>query len=112
MRTIHLQKLTMIAMLALVGATGASAESDDSGSGQQRQGRRGPPPQALEACEAMVEGDPCSFTGRNEEQLNGTCFSPREDILACRPEGHEGRQHGHGNGYGRRGNGQQDAGQE
>ncbi|MBT8440895.1 MAG: hypothetical protein KJO76_00805 [Gammaproteobacteria bacterium] len=100
MRTIYLNKLALIAMLTLVGSNAAYAESDDSGYGNQRQGRRGPPPQALEACEALVEGDPCSFTGRNEEQLNGSCFSPREDILACRPEGHEGRGHRRGQGYG------------
>lgn len=109
MRTTHLHNLALIALLTVVGATVACAEPDDSGYGNQR---RGPPPQALEACEALVEGDPCSFTGRNEEQLSGNCFSPREDILACRPEGHEGRGHGQGKGYGRRGEGQQNGGQE
>ncbi|MFW2403926.1 MAG: hypothetical protein ACN4GT_04095 [Gammaproteobacteria bacterium] len=109
MRTTPLKNLTLLAMLALVGATAAYAESNDSGYGQQRQARRGPPPQALEACEALIEGDACSFTGRNDEVLNGTCFSPREDILACRPEGHEGRGR-HGNGP--RDDSQQDDSQE
>ena len=98
MRHTHLHPLTLVATIALLVAAAAHAEPDESGYGQQRHARRGPPPQALEACEALVEGDACAFTGRNDEQLNGTCFSPRDEILACRPEGHQGRGHGKGNG--------------
>ena len=101
MRHTRLQQLILIGTITLLGTMATHADSDEPGYGKQQNARRGPPPQALEACEALVEGDPCSFTGRYDEELNGTCFSPRDDILACRPEGHKGR--GEGRGYGQRG---------
>ncbi len=47
----------------------------------------GPPPnEAIEACENAEPGDACSFEGK-DGVLEGTCFSPREDLpLACRPK--------------------------
>lgn len=68
----------------LVAATSfplAAAEGDE------RRGHRGPPPEALEACAAQIEGDACSFEGRRGESLQGVCFVPRDGELACRPEG-------------------------
>ena len=55
--------------------------------------RRGPPPEALNACADAQEGDSCSFTGRQEKELTGTCIVPprNREILVCLPEGH--RQH-------------------
>jgi len=49
----------------------------------------GPPPEAVEACASLSEGDACSFTGRRRDNVQGTCFVPPEDEagLACRPEG-------------------------
>ncbi len=47
---------------------------------------KGPPPEAIEACQNAEQGDACSFEGR-DGVLQGTCFSPREDLpLACRPD--------------------------
>ena len=63
-------------------------------SGDQRGGRRGPPPEAIEACSGQSEGASCSFTGRNDEQLSGTCFTPQESQLACKPDGHDERRSG------------------
>lgn len=68
----------------------------------QRNGRRGPPQVAIDACGSLSAGDACSFTGRNGEQLSGTCFAPKDRELACKPEGHEHR-HGHGEPGGERG---------
>ena len=61
--------------------------------GERRGERRGPPPEALEACTAAVEGDACSFTGRRGEDLQGMCAVTREESLACRPEGVRPPQH-------------------
>ena len=42
--------------------------------GGQGDGRRGPPQEAINACSGKSEGNTCSFCGRIDEQLNGTCF--------------------------------------
>lgn len=46
-----------------------------------------PPVQAIEACEELVEQDPCSFT-LDEQTVVGTCMAgPRPELLlACRPD--------------------------
>lgn len=49
----------------------------------------GPPPEAIEACADLSEGDACSFTGRRDDVIEGTCIVPRseKEELACAPEG-------------------------
>ncbi|MEL7535919.1 MAG: hypothetical protein AAFZ58_07885 [Pseudomonadota bacterium] len=64
--------------------TGAFAQDSDDPS--ERKHRR-PPPVALEACAAAVEGDSCAFEGRRGETLEGTCQAPQDKPLACRPDG-------------------------
>lgn len=51
-------------------------------------GHRGPPPEAIEACLNLAEGDACSFEGRRGEAVEGQCFKPprTEKLLACRPD--------------------------
>lgn len=50
---------------------------------------QGPPPEAIEACADLSEGDACSFTGRRDDEVKGTCIVlPRGDEgLVCAPEG-------------------------
>lgn len=48
--------------------------------------RHEPPPVAIEACAAAVEGDSCSFEGRHNDTLTGHCGTGREEALACRPD--------------------------
>ncbi len=57
-----------------------------------------PPAEALEACEELEAGDACSFEGRNDETVEGTCFTPGDDKpLACRPSNPPpGREGGEG----------------
>jgi hypothetical protein len=85
------------------------AQADQSGQGTQPGGAKGssgggerhhgPPPEAVAACKDKTSGAACSFTGRQNEKLNGTCFSPparepgasgaggqAERPLACRPD--------------------------
>lgn len=46
-----------------------------------------PPPEAIEACEGADSGDACSFSGREGEEVSGTCFAPEDDLpLACKPD--------------------------
>lgn len=38
--------------------------------------RHGPPPEAIAACKGKTAGADCSFTGRHDDTLTGTCFAP------------------------------------
>ena len=77
-------KTTLLTFVALVVATPVMAEDD------QRDGERGkhrlPPPVALEACAASIEGDPCSFEGRRGDTIEGNCSQFEESTLACKPD--------------------------
>ena len=79
-------KRSLIALFAALLFAG-TAYADSDGEKKPRGERRGPPPVALEACANSVQGDPCSFDGRDGEALEGTCEAPAEKPLACRPEG-------------------------
>lgn len=51
---------------------------------------RPPPPEAIAACQGKASGAACSFTGRENRALTGTCFAPPQGNgenhpLACRP---------------------------
>lgn len=50
---------------------------------------QGPPPEAIQACADLSEGDACSFTGRRNDLVKGTCIAlpDGEEGLACAPEG-------------------------
>jgi hypothetical protein len=78
------------ALVAILNQAAPAFAADDNAR-EQRNGRRGPPQVAIDACSSAAEGDSCSFTGRDDEQLSGTCFAPPERGLACKPEGHERR---------------------
>lgn len=73
----------MLALITVLTACAANAEP-----GSERGGHRGPPPEALEACATLSEGDACSFSGRDDEDLAGSCFPPPQGDgeLACRPD--------------------------
>ncbi len=70
----------------------------------ERSGKHfGPPEEALLACKGLTENDPCSFAGRNDEQISGSCSLPpraEDTTLACKPanmpeppeDGQEGRE--------------------
>lgn len=74
--------IAILVLLLVSLATTASARPGDGG------GRRGPPPEAIEACEGKSANDPCSFTGRRDDTIAGTCFAPPDiDQLACAPVG-------------------------
>lgn len=75
--------LTCAALFLL--AANVHAQSNDDG--ERERGHRGPPAEALEACSAAIQGDTCSFEGRRGEALQGTCETPGDKPLACRPEG-------------------------
>ncbi|MEM7432986.1 MAG: hypothetical protein AAF351_13785 [Pseudomonadota bacterium] len=70
---------TAISILAFIYADNAMADAGD------KRHRHKPPQVAIEACEALVEGDPCGFEGRRGETVDGTCYVPPEKPLVCRP---------------------------
>ena len=52
----------------------------------KRQGHRKPPPEAIEACSGLSDGDQCTFDLPNRNTIEGTCFRPTQELsLACRP---------------------------
>jgi hypothetical protein len=76
-------------MITLQLATIASAAAAEEGC-DERKARRGPPAEAFEACANAQEGASCSFYGRREEAVTGTCEFMRDDFV-CVPEGHRER---------------------
>ncbi len=63
-----------------------------------------PPQAAFDACAKSKQGDACTFTGRGDRTLKGTCEVPRDNTgsgaaLVCRPARGSGR-HGGGSGGG------------
>lgn len=82
--------LTGLLCAGLFMTPGFAADDDSS---EPCQGRRGPPQESLDACVGLVSGDACSFTARNGQELSGTCATPHDDVLTCKPEGHEMRRH-------------------
>ena len=50
---------------------------------------QGPPPEAIQACADLSQGDACSFTGRRDDVVSGTCIvlPSGDEGLACAPEG-------------------------
>ena len=88
-----LAAITLLAAVLAVGA--AQAEGDNSATGNgEHGGRRGPPPEAFDACVALIEGDSCSFVSRCDKEVTGTCVTARNDELVCRPA--DRGRHGHG----------------
>lgn len=71
----------------LMGSMGTLL-ADQGRGGQNERPRRGPPPEAISACSAKVEGDTCNFTGRFNETVVGTCRKGPQGMgeLACRPK--------------------------
>ncbi|BDX04851.1 hypothetical protein [Planctobacterium marinum] len=56
--------------------------------GKQEGQRKGPPPEAIEACANLQEGDAVTFETRRGDTLSGTCMMIN-DQLAAVPEGHK-----------------------
>jgi hypothetical protein len=77
------------ALVAALLSAGSFADTDD-----RHRGHRGPPPESFAACTALIEGDSCTFTGRRDDELTGTCRLPQDDELACVPAQH-GKRGGH-----------------
>ncbi len=78
----------LVTLLLVLISTAGSAEANE-----QRGGRRGPPPEAIDACAALVAGDSCSFTGRRDDKITGTCHAPQDKELPWVPA-NRGGQHG------------------
>lgn len=84
----HIQnKLKWNTALFFVSMTAASLSYAAPGGDRGRP--QGPPPEAIQACASLSEGAACSFTGRRDDVINGTCMTlPNgEEGLACAPEG-------------------------
>ena len=78
--------IIITAMLMTIIGTAPAIARDHAPDREQGQ-RRGPPQVALNACTTASSGDSCSFTGRRDETIAGTCEAVHGDQLACVPEG-------------------------
>ncbi|MFT3930944.1 MAG: hypothetical protein QM709_11695 [Spongiibacteraceae bacterium] len=84
-------RLHALSILAMAGSLTLSiaASASDSSQQQRPQGMPpGPPPQAISACNGLASNAACSFAGRNNETVTGTCALPPgngQGSLACRP---------------------------
>ena len=87
----QVRKYYITPLLALaLGLSTSSAFAQPPG------GRGGPPPEAIDACTDLSEGDACTFEGRRGDSLTGVCFAPPgEEKLACKPEGGPPEERGH-----------------
>ncbi|MBK1724782.1 hypothetical protein [Thiocystis violacea] len=76
-----------VLLLAGLATTACARPGPGDGPGD-RGGRRGPPPEAIAACDGKSAQDSCSFTGRHDDTITGTCSTLADsDQLACEPEG-------------------------
>jgi hypothetical protein len=101
-QTTALQSAASDASQGRIQLAQAGSGPNSQGSGQGSQGgpgkapggqgggehHHGPPSAAIAACKGLASGAGCSFIGRQNQNLSGTCFSPKSDKpLACRPAG-------------------------
>ena len=75
-----------LACLTLLFLTTANTVAEETVDRDQNREHRRPPPAAFEACATAIQGDRCSFAGRNEERVEGSCEAPADKPLACRPD--------------------------
>jgi len=64
-------------------------QNDQQGNGSQN-GRR-PSEASLNACASLAENNSCSFIGRNQNTVNGSCQVVQNSQLACVHDGGQGR---------------------
>lgn len=78
-----LKAATALFSVLLVSTSVSCAAPGDRGRPQ------GPPPEAIEACSGLSEGDACSFSGRRDDVVEGLCMVSRrgDEGLVCTPEG-------------------------
>ncbi|MFN8413920.1 MAG: peroxidase family protein [Anaerolineales bacterium] len=65
----------------------ATPQSQNNGQGNTRRDGHQPPQAAIDACANVVENTSCSFIGRNQNTVNGTCQVIPASQLACVPTG-------------------------
>jgi hypothetical protein len=120
----NMSKVHVVLMLAglALGANAQTSTPQAPNSGQNNQGmqpggQRGqgmsqgghhhPPKEAIDACQGKASGAACSFVGRHNNNLTGTCFAPPQNNenhpLACRPERPSGQGGQGGSGQGGQG---------
>jgi hypothetical protein len=69
-----------LAVLTCLSVLAFAAMAQPSGGGPSGPGAgerpHGPPPEAIAACKGKSAGAACTFTGRHNNTLTGTCFAP------------------------------------
>ena len=105
--------LSSIAIAQMNNQPGGNGQGGAQGVGSGGSDRpHGPPPQAIAACNGLASGTACTFQGRENKAVSGTCFAPpgNNQPLACRPE-YGGQNMGGQNRGGQNRGGQRPSGQ-
>lgn|SRR5437868_15421137 len=93
-----MKKISAFCLAALLSSSTLVAFAAEGDNQRPPEGKRQPPQVAIDACKNLTEGATCQFTGRNSEQVSGTCALPPPDsgntTLACRPAHHHDHQGG------------------
>jgi hypothetical protein len=71
---IHLWVFAGLCVLTIAALAQPSGGGQSGPGGGERP--HGPPPEAVAACKGKIAGAECSFTGRQNNPLTGTCFAP------------------------------------
>ena len=77
-------------IFAILFAVSMASVSVSGAAGPRDIGRsKGPPPEAIAACTELSQGGACSFTGRRNDEIEGTCnaLPSADEELACVPDG-------------------------
>ncbi|MBN8657354.1 MAG: hypothetical protein J0M11_16605, partial [Anaerolineae bacterium] len=65
-----------------------AGQGNNDNNGRNGNGRHEPPQAAIDACSTSQLNDACSFTGRNNNTVNGSCQTPQSSSqLVCVPSG-------------------------
>ncbi len=87
MRKLNPSNLWCGLLLLALASQAAAAENAPNQDNAGQRPPHGPPPQvAIDACAKLTEGASCSFTGRRNDNVSGTCHTPpQQSSLACVP---------------------------
>ena len=73
----------LVGIFAAAGLTLATSNAF----AQQRERPQGPPPEAIEACEGLAEGDSVSFESPHGDTLEGECQYMDDELVAVPKNG-------------------------
>jgi hypothetical protein len=87
MTTKLIKRLSSIAFFAFCVSLSSGVLAEK----QRSERRKGPPPEAIEACESLQEGDSVSFETRHGDTIDAQCLIV-DDVLVAVPKDRKPRE--------------------